>query len=74
MQNEIAKSLSQPKILSVPGFLGKRKIEVIIDINKESGVVSVTNAVTNKHRTIVKMNEQEIRGLAKRGFHIFPTR
>lgn len=74
MQNEIAKSLSYPKILSVPGFLGKRKIEVIIDINKKSGVVSVTNAVTNKHRTIVKMDEQEIRDLAKRGFHIFPTR
>lgn len=74
MQNEIAKSLSNPKIRSVPGFLGKRKIEVTIDINLESGVVSVTNAVTNKHRTIVTMDDQEIEDLARRSFHIFPKR
>lgn len=74
LQNEIGKSLSHPKIISVPGFLGKYKIEGTVDINMESGLVSFTDGVTNKHRTIVKMSPERIQKLAKDGFHIFPEK
>lgn len=74
LQNEIGKSLSHPKTISVPGFLGKNKIEGTIDINMESGLVSFTDSVTNKHRTIVKMSPQRIKKLAKEGFHLFPNK
>lgn len=47
--------LSHPKTISVPGFLGKYKIEGTVDIKMQSGLVSFTDGVTNKHRTIVKM-------------------
>jgi len=74
LQNEIGKSLSHPKIISVPGFLGKYKIEGTVDINMQSGLVSFTDGVTNKHRTIVKMSPERIQKLAKDGFHIFPDK
>lgn len=74
LQNEIGKSLSHPKIISVPGFLGKYKIEGTVDINMESGLVSFTDGVRNKHRTIVKMSPERIQKLAKDGFHIFPEK
>ena len=74
LQNEIGKSLSHPKTISVPGFLGKYKIEGTIDINMESGLVSFTDSVINKHRTIVKMSPQRIKKLAKEGFHLFPNK
>jgi hypothetical protein len=74
LQNEIGKSLSHPKIISVPGFLGKYKIEGTIDINMQSGLVSFTDSVTNKHRTIVKMSPERIQKLAKDGFHLFPDK
>lgn len=71
LQNEIGKSLSHPKTVSVPGLLGKYKIKGTIDINVESGLVSFTENVTNKHRTIVKMSPKRIRKLAKDGFYLF---
>ena len=74
LQNEIGKSLSHPKTISVPGFLGKYKTEGTIDINMESGLVSFTDSVTNKHRTIVKMSPRRIKKLAKEGFHLFPNK
>jgi hypothetical protein len=74
LQNEIGKSLSHPKIISVPGFLGKYKIEGTVDINMQSGLVSFTDGVTNKHRTIVKMSPERIQKLAKDGFHMFPEK
>lgn len=74
LQNEIGKNLSHPKTIPVPGFLGKYKIEGTIDINMESGLVSFTDGVTNKHRTIVKMSPEEIQELAKNGFHMFPEK
>lgn len=74
LQNEIGKSLSHPKIISVPGFLGKYKIEGTVDINMESGLVSFTDGVKNTHRTIVKMSPERIQKLAKDGFHIFPEK
>lgn len=74
LQNEIGKSLSHPKTISVPGFLGKYKIEGTVDINMQSGLVSFTDGVTNKHRTIVKMSPERIQKLAKDGFHMFPEK
>lgn len=74
LQNEIGKSLSHPKTVSVPGFLGKYKIEETVDINMKSGLVSFTEAVINKHRTIVKMSFERIRKLAKGDFHMFPEK
>lgn len=74
LQNEIGKSLSHPKTISVPGFLGKYKIEGTVDINMQSGLVSFTDGVTNKHRTIVKMSPERIKKLAKDGFHMFPEK
>ena len=71
LQNEIGKSLIHPKTVSVPGLLRKYKIEGMIDINMESGLVSFTENVTNKHRTIVKMSPKRMRKLAKDGFHLF---
>lgn len=73
LQNEIGRSLSHPKIISVPGFLGKYKIEERIDINMQSGLVSFTDYSTNKHRTIVKISPERIQKLAKDGFHLFPN-
>lgn len=40
----------------------------------ESGLVSFTDGVTNKHRTIVKMSPERIQKLAKDGFHLFPDK
>ncbi|NES79940.1 hypothetical protein [Okeania sp. SIO1H4] len=74
LQNEIAKSLSDPNIISVPGFLGKYKISGTIDINQKSGLVSFTDAVTDKHRTTVKMKSGNIKKLAKDDFHLFPDK
>ena len=74
LQNEIGKSLSHPENISVPGFLGKYKIEGTVDINMQSGLVSFTDGVTNKHRTIVKMSPERIQKLAKDGFHMFPEK
>ena len=71
IQNEISKSLIHPKTVLVPGLLRKYKIEGTIDINMESGWVSFTENVTNKHRTIVKMSPKRIRKLAKDDFHLF---
>ena len=74
LQNEIGRSLSHPKNISVPGFLGKYKTEGTIDINMQSGLVSFTDYGTNKHRTIVKMSPDRIQELAKDGFHLFPEK
>jgi len=74
LQNEIGKSLSHPKTRSVPGFLGKYKIEGTIDINIQSGLVSFTDYGTNIHRTIVKMSPERIQELAKNRFHLFPDK
>ena len=74
LQNEIGKSLSHPKTRSVPGFLGKYKIEGMIDINMQSGLVSFTDFCTNKHRIIVKMSRERIQELAKNDFHLFPNK
>ena len=74
LQNEIGKSLSHPKIISAPGFLGKDKREGTVDINMESGLVSFSDSVTNKHRTTVKMSRERIIKLAKEGFHLFPKK
>ena len=74
LQNEIGKSLSHPKTRSVPGFLGKYKIEGTVNINMQSGLVSFTDYGTNKHRTIVKMSPERIQELAKNGFHLFPNK
>ena len=71
LQNEIGKSLSHPKTMSVPGFLGKYKIEGMVNINMQSRLVSFTDSVTKKHRTIVKMSPERIQELAKNGFHLF---
>lgn len=40
----------------------------------ESGLVSFTDGVTNKHRTIVKMSPEKIEQLAKDNFHMFPEK
>ena len=66
--------MSHPKIISLPGFLGKYKIEGTVDINMPSGLVSFTDGVRNKHRTIVKMSSERIQELAKDGFHVFPEK
>ena len=73
LQNEIGKSLSNADIVSVPGFLGKYKDEGMIDIDMKSGLVSFTDAVTNKHRTIVQMTPKKIQKLAENDFHLFPN-
>ena len=73
LQKKIAKSLTHPEIISVPGFLGKQKIRGMLDINRKSGFVSFTDAVTNKHRTIVEMGRNDILELVKNDFHLFPN-
>lgn len=74
LQNEIGRSLIYPKIISVPGFLGKNKMEKTVDINMQSGLVSFTDYGMNKHRTIVKMLKQKIRELAENEFHLLPNK
>lgn len=71
LQNKIGKSLNHSKVISVPDFLGKYKLEGTVDINMQSGLVSFTDGVTNKHRTIVKMSPERIKKLAKDDFHMF---
>lgn len=74
LQNEIGRSLSHPKVISVPRFLVKYKIEGTIDINMQSRLVSFTDYGTNIHRTIVKMSPKRIQKLAKDGLHLFPNK
>ena len=74
LQNKIGKTLSDPKTISTPGLLGKYKKEGTVDINMESGLVSFTEAGTDKHKTIVKMSPQRILKLAQDGFHLFPNK
>lgn len=74
LQNEIAKSLSHAKTIPVPGMLGKYKFKGTLDINTELGLVSFTDDVTNKHRTIVKMSPERIEQLVDDDFHIFPDK
>jgi hypothetical protein len=45
-----------------------------LDNIDEYGLVSFTDGVTNKHRTIVKMSPERIQKLAKDGFHMFPEK
>ena len=74
LQNEIGKSLSHRKTRSIPGFLGKYKIEGRVDINMQFRLVSFSDYGTNKHRTIVKMSPERIQELVKNGFHLFPNK
>ena len=73
LQNEIAKTLSHPEVISAPGFLGKSKIEGTIDINLTENIVSFTDGRTNKHRTIVRMSNKKIANLTENDFHLFPN-
>jgi len=40
----------------------------------ESKLVSFTDGVTNKHRTIVKMSNRRIQKLVEEGFHMLPDK
>ena len=73
LQNAIGKSLIEPRIISAPGFLGKYKLDGTLDVDLETGLVSFTEAVTNKHKTIIKMSPDEIQDLRKNDFHLFPN-
>lgn len=74
LQNEIGKMLLEPENISVPGFLGKNKIEGIFDIDASSRIVSFTTSGTDKHRTIVKMSPKQMNKLVKRDFHLYPDK
>lgn len=73
LQNEIGKTFIGPKTFEALGFLGKHKIEGIVDVNLDLGTVSFTDKMTNQHRTIVKMTPDEIRELVQNSFHLFPN-
>lgn len=74
MQGEIVKSLLEPNLKSIPGYLGRGKLESTLDINMATKTIFFLERVTNEFQTIAHLSNNQLLELQANDFHLFPNK
>jgi hypothetical protein len=70
-RDKILDFMTAPDTMMVPGFLRSSKIEGTVFINMRLGKIGFRDYGTNKFRTALSMDKEQIEDVANEGFHLF---
>lgn len=65
LEKKLLETSENPKTYSLSGFLGKNKMEIIIDINLESKIMILKDSSTKKYITRLKMSPDQYKHLSR---------